>query len=313
MPAISAAAPGKVILVGEHAVVYGRPAIAAPVSQARAKAIITAAPRRPPGSLRLQAPAIDLDSDWRNLPPEHPLVKAIELTLQATGVPRLPACDLRVTSTIPVASGMGSGAAVTVALIRALSNFLGRPLDDATISSLAFEVEKIHHGTPSGIDNTVVTYETPVYFQRDHPLEVLRLPQPFYLIIGNTGISSPTAITVSDVRKAWLADRNAYESIFDAIGEIARQARHLLVTGQPEALGPLFTQNHELLRRLGVSSPELDHLVAVALEAGAMGAKMSGGGRGGNMIALVAPDMAASVAESLMRAGAAGTIQTRIG
>ncbi len=312
MPAIFASAPGKVILVGEHAVVYGRPAIAVPVTQVRAKATLTAAPRRPPGSLRLTAPAIGLDADWRDLPAEHPLAKAITLTLQATGVSHLPACDLRITSTIPVASGLGSGAAVTVALIRALSNFLGRPLGDETISALAFEVEKIHHGTPSGIDNTVVTHAKPVYFQRDQPMELLRVPQPFRLVIGYTGIASPTALAVADVRKAWLADRNAYEAIFDAIGEIARQARQLIETGQIAALGPLLTQNHEYLRQLDVSSPELDHLVKIALSAGALGAKMSGGGRGGNMIALVTPESETSVAENLQRAGAVSAISTSI-
>lgn len=313
MPAIFASAPGKVILVGEHAVVYGRPAIAVPVAQVRAKAILTAAPRRPPGSLHLTAPAIGLDADWRDLPAEHPLAKAIQLTLQATGISHLPACDLRITSTIPVASGLGSGAAVTVALIRALSNFLGRPLGDETISALAFEVEKIHHGTPSGIDNTVVTYAKPVYFQRDQPMEILNVLQPFRLVIGNSGIASPTALAVADVRKAWLADRRSMESIFDTIGEIARQARLLIESGQCESLGALLTRNHELLRQLGVSSPELDDLVASALDAGALGAKMSGGGRGGNMIALVTPKTETSVADSLQRAGAVSTILTSIG
>jgi mevalonate kinase len=312
MPAISAAAPGKVILVGEHAVVYGRPAIAVPVSQVRARAILTAAPRRKPGSLRLQAPAIGLEADWRELPPEHPLVKAIALTLQATGISHLPACDLRVTSTIPVASGMGSGAAVTVAVIRGLSNFLGRPLDNETISALAFQVEKIHHGTPSGIDNSVVTYEKPIYFMHGEPIVTLQVSEPFHLVIGNTGVSSPTAIAVGDVRQAWLSDKASLESIFDEIGYIARQARQLIESGQTALLGPLLDRDHELLRQLAVSSPELDRLVEAALEAGALGAKMSGGGRGGNMIALVTSQDATAVAEALGKAGAVQTIQTKI-
>ncbi len=312
MPAFSATAPGKIILFGEHAVVYGRPAIAAPVEQVQARAVVTAAPRRPPGKVYLQAPNIELESRLQDLPAEHPLARVVNLTFEALGVSRPPACAIRVTSTIPVAAGMGSGAAVSVAILRALSAFLGSPLPDERVSALAYEVEKLHHGTPSGIDNTVVTYAAPVYFQRGQAIQTLRVARPFTLVIGDTGVASPTAVAVGDVRRAWQSDPQRLEALFDQIGQIAQAARSVIESGQTDALGPLMDENHALLRQMGVSSPELERLVQAARAAGAAGAKLSGGGRGGNMIALTAEGAASEIAQALKTAGAVRTLVTTI-
>jgi mevalonate kinase len=293
-------------------VVYGKPAVAAPVTQVSARAIVQADPRAKPGSMHIQAPAVGLDAFLANLPGEHPLAAAVNGVLSMLGVTRPSACSLRITSTIPVASGLGSGAAVSVALIRALSAFLGHPLSDEQVSALAFEVEKLHHGTPSGIDNTVITYARPVYFVRGQPIDILRVAKPFTIVIGDTGISSPTAIAVGDVHRLWQKDPARYEALFDAVGRIARQARQVIEAGHPEELGELMDATHTLLQQMGVSSPELDHLVAAARQAGALGAKLSGAGRGGNMIALVLPANAGRVAEALSNAGAVRTITTQI-
>jgi mevalonate kinase len=240
--------------------------------------------------------------------------------MNATNVARMPSCSVRIASTIPVAAGMGSGAAVSVALIRALSAFLGNPLPDEQVSALAFEVEKLHHGTPSGIDNTVITYGQPVYFQRLGPgegspnkIEMLRVSQPFTLVIADTGISTPTSVTVGEVRLSWQADAEEYERLFDAAGMIAEKARELIEAGQADEMGHLLDQNHSILKRIGVSCPELDRLVDAARQAGALGAKLSGGGRGGNMLALVRPEEAAQVAEALRAAGAVRTLTTVVG
>ncbi len=312
MPAFTATAPGKIILFGEHAVVYGRPAIAAPVFQVRARAVVTAQPRGKAGQVQIVAPDIQLDGMLEDLPRGHPLSAAIWGTAGALGIGALPACTIRISSTIPLAAGLGSGAAVSVALVRALAAFCGHPLEDDKVSALAYEVEKIHHGTPSGIDNTVITYAQPVYFIRGQPIELFRVAQPFTIVIGDTGISSPTAMAVGDLRQAWTADPSRFEPLFDAVGEIARQARGAIEAGQPGALGPLMDQNHALLQQMGVSSPELDRLVDAARGAGAAGAKLSGAGRGGNMIALAAPDHAPSLAAALESAGAGRTIVTTV-
>lgn len=313
MPAISASAPGKIILLGEHAVVYGQPAIAVPVTQVKAKAIVTADPRVPGGTIRLVAPAINLDASLDKLPNDHPIAAAVCQTIEALNIARPPACTIRITSTIPVASGMGSGAAVTVAVIRGLSTFIGRPLSQEATNSIAFEVEKIYHGTPSGIDNTVVTYSLPVYFQRGHPIEMLQLPVPFTLIIADTGIASSTKDTVGDVRKTWLAEPERCEHLFSSIGEIVESARGLIEGGKPYRIGSLMIEDHRLLQALGVSCNELDRLVEAALEAGALGAKLSGGGRGGNIIALAPSESLPRLEDALRQSGATNTIITTIG
>lgn len=314
MPAITSTVPGKVILFGEHAVVYGRPAIAVPVHQLQARAVVQADLRGPSGSVRLEAPDIGLSAGLDELRQDHPLRLAIRLVLQELGVEGPPASTVRVTSTIPVASGLGSGAAVSVAVIRAYATFLGHVLPIERVSALAFEVEKIHHGTPSGIDNTVVAYAMPVYYVRGSPgrIEPFQAAAPFTLVIGDTGIPSPTRRAVGDLRLAWEREPEPYERLFDAAGEIAERAREAVEAGRPLEMGPLMDENHALLQQMGVSCRELDHLVQAARRAGAQGAKLSGGGRGGNMIALVEPDRAEAVAQALREAGAVRTIITTI-
>jgi mevalonate kinase len=315
MPVFSASASGKMILFGEHAVVYGQPAIAVPVDQVRVDVRIVTHPQGTPGEMRILAPKINLDCNLEDLPPTHPLAAAVNgvLASQQKNIADLPACILEIISTIPVASGLGSGAAVSVAIIRALGKQLGRPLPDEQVSALAYDVEKIHHGTPSGIDNTVVTYAQSVYFQRGEPIEIFTIAEPFTIVIADTGVPSPTKEAVGDVRAAWQADPEAYERLFAAAGDIARKARQAIENGTPEQLGPLMDANHSLLQKMGVSSPELDRLVEAARQAGALGAKLSGSGRGGNMIALVSPQTAKTIARSLRQAGAVHTITTTVG
>ncbi len=308
----SASAPGKIILFGEHAVVYGRPAVAVPVTQVQARASITLAKSPSPDNVLIKAPDIGLNATLAELPAGHPLKAAIQRTAAALNISYLPACTIRITSTIPVAAGLGSGAAVTVAIARALSAALGSPLNDEQVCALAYEVEKIHHGTPSGIDNTVIAYARPIYFIKGKPIKQLTVGRPFTIVIGDTGIASPTAKAVGDVRQAWGADKDHLEAMFVSIGAIADSARQVIEQGAVELLGPLMDANHGLLRKLGVSCPELDVLVLAARKAGAWGAKLSGGGRGGNMIALVSKAQAAKVAAALQAAGAVHTLVTEI-
>ena len=312
MPAIFACAPGKAILFGEHAVVYGRPAIAVPLTQVQVKATILADPLGPRGRVHIQSSEIQLDCNLADLPADDPIALAIQGLKQSLGTDHLPSLQLRISSTIPVAAGLGSGAAVSVAILRALSAFLGHPLPDEIVSALAFEVEKKHHGTPSGIDNTVITYASPIFFVRDQPFEILQPAEAFTLIIADSGIRSPTRVAVGDVRQAWQAETNRYEALFDAIGQVALHARQIITHGPALALGPLMTENQQLLTQVGVSSAELDFLVETALQAGAAGAKLSGSGRGGNMIALAAAENANKIASALQNAGAKRVIISRV-
>ncbi|MEW6284670.1 MAG: mevalonate kinase [Chloroflexota bacterium] len=306
----TASAPGKIILFGEHAVVYGRPALAVPVTQVHADVNIAASDR--PG-IWIHAPGISLHSELNSLPSDHPIAAVIHNFFFLARVSPFPPLKIHISSTIPVASGLGSGAAVTVALVRALAVHFNFPMTDEEVNAFAYEIEKIHHGTPSGIDNTVITYAKPVYFVRGQPIETFTVGQPFTLVIGDTGIPAPTKESVGDVRKLWEADKEKWEEVFDRIGRIVKEAREQIERGKWKELGGLMNDNHALLQQMTVSSPELDRLVEAARKAGALGAKLSGGGRGGNMIALVEPSDAEAVVRSLKEAGAKNTIVTQIG
>lgn len=324
MPVISASAPGKAILFGEHAVVYNRPAIAVPVNQVKAKAYVQANPQGQAGDVIIEAPDIKLVSRLKDLAVDHPLVIAIQGVQEMLGINRLPALKIRVTSSIPIAAGFGSGAAVSVAIVRAFSIFLGHPLENEQVSALAYRVDQVHHGTPSGIDNTVITYAQPIYFIRNQPFIALKVTAPnnstksdtpipaFTFVIGDTGIQSPTVKAVSDVRLRWQDDPSSYEAKFDAIAQIVTEARHAIEQGHFENLGQLMTQNHLLLQEIDVSCLELDLLFETAIKAGAAGAKLSGGGRGGNVIALTETKKADIIASAFEKAGATRTIITHI-
>jgi len=304
-----ASAPGKVILFGEHAVVYGQPALAVPVTQVQAEVRIDKI--FSPG-IRINAPNIQLNERMDSLGSSHPLAATVRNTLTALEAGSLSGVTILVRSSIPVASGLGSGAAVSVAIIRALAKHLKKELTDEQVSALAFETEKLYHGTPSGIDNTVVTYAKPVYFVKGQPIEILRVKKPFTIVIGDTGIPASTRESVRNVRVQHHKNPDRYETLFAAIGSIAKTACQLIESGMPESFGPLMDENHALLRSMKVSSPELDNLTEAARKAGALGAKLSGGGRGGNMIALVPAGKAGAVARSLREAGATNTIITKV-
>lgn len=304
-----ASAPGKIILFGEHAVVYNRPALAVPVNQVQVDVEVSDSDK--PG-VWIDAPMVDLHGELSTLPSDHPIGSVILKLFQHLGISSQPNISIAVESTIPVAAGLGSGAAVSVALIRSLSSFFSQPLSNEQVNDLVFEIEKLHHGTPSGIDNTVITYNMPVYYMKGKPIETFSCGKPFTIVIGDTGVPAPTKESVGDVRRLWLRDANRFESIFNEVAQISTMARRLIEGGHPEHLGELMDHNHEFLQQMTVSSPELDVLVYAARKAGAHGAKLSGGGRGGNMIALVDQASAESVARALLSAGAKRTIITTI-
>lgn len=302
---LTASAPGKVILLGEHAVVYGQPAIAFPVSALRTCVSVGDADQ-----LRVTSAIWDRSYQIADVAMHaDPVYSAISLTAKALGIP-IPIRHYTIESDIPAASGLGSGAALSAALGRAVALAVGIDLDPALLNDVVFEVERLYHGTPSGIDNTVVVYEKPVYFVRGHPIQLLQVQAEYTFVVADTGIRAPTRESVADVRALMVTQPDAATSAVSAIGNLARRARNALAVGDVRDVGHCMSLNHQLLQQLTVSSPELDRLVQAATDAGAIGAKLSGGGRGGNMIALVDPATEATVEAALRAAGAAHTFVT---
>jgi len=303
-------APGKVILFGEHAVVYGRPAIAVPVAEVQAEVTVE------PGLYRqgILVHAHDLEQSFYldEVDDAHPIRRTIVNTLHRLRVGSPPDLTISIRSTIPIARGLGSGAAVATALIRALVAYFDEYLSSQEVSDLAYETEILHHGNPSGIDNTVVAFGKPVYYVRGQKLEIFWVQRPFTLVIGDTGIPSSTREVVEDVRRAWEKAPDQYEARFDEIGRIAQEARWAIERGRLDELGTLMDKNHRLLQAIGVSCPALDALVQAARQGGALGAKLCGAGRGGNMVALVTEETAGQVSMMLRLAGARNVILTTV-
>lgn len=265
MTEAQAFAPGKLILMGEHAVVYGHEAIALALSRGT-----TVTLRRRPGPTRPEQSAI------------------VDDRLQAALLTVLPAEGLGVdiVSDLPVGRGMGSSAALAVALVRAAAALEGQVASVETCYSRGMAIERVFHGNPSGVDHAVSSRGGALRYRRSPAgpvLEALDLPS-LSLVVLDSGEAGDTGQMVAGVA----ARRPGIDGAIERIGELVRAAlRHLHSGFDPFVFGALLTENHRLLRQIGVSTPTLDGLVQLALDAGALGAKLAGAGGGGVVLALV--------------------------
>lgn len=287
MPAITSSSPAKTILFGEHAVVYGQPAIAVPVNNLQTKVTIQGLPTKPAGTIEIKAPAVGLDTTYAALAEDHPLRQSIDLFTAHHHLPNIMAMRIMIASTIPAGSGLGSSAALSVALFNALSGFLGIDSKPEEINYLAYEAEKIFHGTPSGIDNTVIAFNAPIIFQRGEPMQFLDIGATFHFMLINCGVSASTAEAVGAVRALVERYPEQVTPLIREIGVITGEAKSALAGGDRWLLGSLMQRNQALLKSLTVSHPQLDLVVAICERSGALGAKLSGGGRGGHVLCLL--------------------------
>lgn len=302
---ITCSACAKIILFGEHAVVYNQPAIAVPISSLRATVSVSEASQFALVARNLNNQQFNAD-ELNN--PFVKLVQTICMSLEQL----LPKATFTIHSNISIASGLGSGAAIATALGRAVFTYFGRDAAPEILNPFVYETEKVYHGTPSGIDNTVIVYEKPIYFVRGEPIQVLTKFVPFTIVVANTGVEASTKEAVGDVRKLYEANPISISALFDEIGTIAKQGYVCMQDGSIQKMGQRMTANHHLLQQLTVSSKELDRLVDSALQNGALGAKLSGGGRGGNMIALVTPENSERVQQALLKTGATNVFVTEV-
>jgi hydroxymethylglutaryl-CoA reductase len=290
---------GKAILLGEHAVVYGRHAIAVPLPLTT-RAVVSDAGH----GVELLIPRWGVEYQLAK-PPEQrrSFERAAGAILDRLGLTERN-IRIEVFPDVPRGMGLGGSAALAVAIIRALDRHFDLKLSDARVNELAYLSEEIAHGQPSGIDNTLATYGRPLVYRRGAPplVEPLNLPRPLHLVIGMTHAEGLTAKTVGNVREARERNPRLYEKIFDDIDALVLQAVSALQDGDIRAVGEFMNVCQGLLNALQVSTPELERLIGIARAAGAVGAKLTGGGGGGAMIALCEDD-GTTVQQAIERQG----------
>jgi len=281
---------GKTILFGEHFVVYGLPAIASALSSyttaeikvvdGKGWEVIDQRPATPGYKKKKYNEAI------------QSIKNVIEHMNVDVGCQKL---EITFSGDLFAASGVGASAAQATSLARAINDSFTLMLDDDKINEAAYEGEKAYHGTPSGIDNTASTYGGLIWFVKNldggkNTLENLRSPKKIPLVIANTGITASTTDVVADVRRLKESNPEKFENIFNEYKDLSEKAKKALLESDKSLIGKLMNQNHKLLQDITVSSEINDKLVEIALDNGALGAKMTGTGRGGLVIALAEND-----------------------
>jgi len=274
-----AEAHGKVILLGEHSVVYGQPALAAGLPQGLVLSAV--ALPDPAAPLRLSIPAWDLDLPLDPADP-HPVGQALRAVLDHCGAP-LQGWRIDGESCLPARAGLGSSAALTVALARLA---LGQDAPITTVVEASLVGERVFHGSPSGLDSEVAARGGVLRFVRGRGVEPVALATPLPLVVIPSGIPRSTAALVARVRDRRARLPALVDPILHALGAAVGAGIDALGTGDHAALGEIMDVSHELLAALGVSTPALDALCAHAREGGARGAKLTGAGGGGCVIAI---------------------------
>jgi mevalonate kinase len=291
-------APAKAILAGEHAVVHGRAAVSLPLFSFGAETLATSG-----SGVFVTARGLDAPRSPADLPEDLAWIPRLCSVFAASFAREVEDVHIEVRSSIPEGRGLGSGAAVAAATIRALAGRYGLTPSDEEVSAGTFEVEKLHHGRPSGVDNSTVSYGRPVLFKVGAPPRFLS-PGRLTFVLADAGPAPATAEMVERVGRALEAAPGNGRTVLDEMDRIALEAADALEKGDASALGVLLDRNQEILRDLGASTQTLDTLCRTARQAGAWGAKLTGAGGGGFLLALTPPDQANEVLGALEKAGA---------
>lgn len=271
---ITESACGKVILYGEHAVVYGKPAIAVPVKNLRMEVSVEKS-----ATLQIKSECFE-NLDW---------IK--------TGIVKI--CDeldvdsnfsITIKSTIPIASGMGSSAALSVAATKAIAKLKGVSLDKEAVRKVSYASENIFHGGASGVDNAVISYECPIYYIKHEEIEELEAALDLKIVVIDSKVRSSTANAVAAVRQKHKENKEKVNAIFDDIENTVNSAKFALEAGDFEELGNLMNLNQDALELLGLSVLETTQIINECKKLGCFGAKISGAGLGGNVISIFPDD-----------------------
>jgi mevalonate kinase len=275
---------GKVILFGEHFVVYGLPAIASAIGDKTIAKVEKAEKfefidKRP-------------ETEGYKITKKDEIERELKMIFDFMKID-LNKTPLRITlsGNLLCTSGIGASAAMATAIARALSDYFELGLNDEEINRIAYEGEKGSAGTPSGIDNTCATFGGLLWFEKNlqggpNKIELIKAKKPIEIVLGNTGISQDTKKVVEDVRKAKEAEPEKYRRIFDDYLKIVKEARGVIERGDLKRLGELMDENHRLLKEMNLSCREAEEIISIAKANGAIGAKITGTGRGGYVILL---------------------------
>jgi len=302
---------GKVILFGEHFVVHGVPGV---VSATKAKT--DAEVKKALSGIAIN----DQRTGSKGYAEEKRLqqIESIQRMLKAINMPTDTAMTIWIGGNLPGFSGLGASAASSVAIARAISEEFNLNLSNEKINDAAYEAEKAYAGNPSGIDNTAATYGGLMWFKKNlkggpDNVEHLNVKQPAEIVIGSTGKVANTKAMVEGVAQRKKQNPQKYDPLFKRAEELAREGRKALEAGDLKKVGELMNENHTLLQDIEVSSPELDLLADIARKQGALGAKLTGGGGGGCMVALTpGKELQEKVAKAIENAGFQ-VLRTKIG
>lgn len=294
-------ASGKIILMGEHSVVYGEPAIAFPFSGAEICATVRFQPYESwIESVIYNGPLADAPQTMNNV------TSLLWQLVQQFAIQE--PFYLKIESTVPPERGMGSSAAVAVAITRAFFDWLDLPATQDDVLYFVNQAEKVAHGNPSGIDAAAISGSEPILFQKGLAFESFSLNMDAFLVVADTGIKGQTRKAVKDVARLVEKSPAIAAKKLRQLGHWTKEAQQAILSNRPQLLGQCMTQAHHQLQNLGISNQHLDHLVETALVHGALGAKLTGGGRGGCMIALAADEVTGfQLQQHLLAAGAQNT------
>lgn len=302
-------APGKVIIAGEHFVVHGSYAIAAAID----KGINCEVTSSYSGDAEIVSPKLNLSAKLRDKQVPNkllPVVEALRSTLSYLNERRAK-FRLVIDPELPPSSGLGSSSATAVASVLALSSFLGHHLAKEELFELAMVSERIVHGNPSGVDVAVATHGGIIAFKKGVPPRHIRPRIPLDLVIAYSGLERSTAKMISKVAEVRDKHNALFDSLVNSSSKLIQIAISCLERGDLDTLGSILNFFHTTLAWLGVSQPQLDDLVDKALAAKALGAKVTGGGGGGCIIALPRRGQA-SVVEEALRTNGYGVFTVRL-
>ena len=303
---------GKTILFGEHFVVYGVPGIASAIDSVATAEVKKVVKGVNVTDERTNAKGYAEKKKLQQLESIQRMLKTMNMN------PKNIAIDIWVGGNLPGFSGLGASAASSVAIARAIAEEFNLELLDERINDIAYEAEKAYAGNPSGIDNTAATFGGLIWFKKNlnggpNTIEQLSIPEPVEIVIGNTGIVANTKSMVAGVRERKRQNPKKYNVVFKQAKDLALRGRAALEAFDLKQVGELMNKNHHLLREIEVSCKELDYMVDLARTKGAFGAKMTGGGGGGCILALTpGKDLQENVALAIENDGFK-VLRTKIG